>query len=189
MQDWQRFLVAQVLPFAAAVKGLEVMHASAVALDGGAVVLLGASGAGKTTLALALCELGAGFLTDDVVALELGDGRLIAHPGSPVAVVKHSEEHLIGVPGARNPAPLRAVVVLERGPGAPRHPAFAPLREARRLLAGTFNLMLRDGDRRSRLLEACALAARGPALEARAHPDCDAAELAQTLIARLRRGP
>lgn len=189
VQDWQRFLVAQVLPFAAAVKGLEVMHASAVVLDGGAVVLLGASGAGKTTLALALCELGASFLADDVLALATENGRLWAHPGSPVAVVKDPAEHLIGVPGARRAVPLRAVVALERGPGAPRRPAIAPLREARRLLAGTFNLMLRDGQRGSRLLEVCALAARGPVLQARAHPDCAAPELAQALIARLRRAP
>ena len=33
-ESWQRFLIAQVLPFAAVLKGLEVLHASAVAIDG-----------------------------------------------------------------------------------------------------------------------------------------------------------
>ena len=57
--EWQRFLIAQVLPFAAALHGLEVLHASAVTVAGRALALLGPSGAGKTSLALALCRTGA----------------------------------------------------------------------------------------------------------------------------------
>src|ERR1700685_831684 len=49
---WQRMLVAQVLPFAALLHGLEVFHASAVVRDGEAFALLGASRSGKTSLAL-----------------------------------------------------------------------------------------------------------------------------------------
>ncbi len=41
---WQRFLVAQVLPFAALLGGLEVLHASAVVTHRGAVALSGPRG-------------------------------------------------------------------------------------------------------------------------------------------------
>ena len=104
VQDWQRFLIGQVLPFAAAVNGLEVLHASAVALRSGALALLGASGAGKTSLALALSRIGAQLLADDVVALESTEGMLLAHPGAPVAGVALAEAgrlgERIGAPGA-----------------------------------------------------------------------------------------
>jgi hypothetical protein len=183
---WQRFLLAQVLPFAAAVKGLEVMHASAVVLGGGAVALLGPGGAGKTTLALALCELGASFLADDVLALELRDSELLAHPGGPRAAIKGESERLVKVAGARAPVPLRAVVLIERGGEATGRPVLAPLRGGRELLAGSFNLMLRDPERSARLLEVCALVARTRALRLRADPALDAAELAEAMIGSLR---
>jgi HPr kinase/phosphorylase len=183
---WQRFLVAQVLPLAAAVNGLEVMHASAVALDGAAVVLLGPAGAGKTTLAMALCELGAGFLADDVVALEPAADRLLAHPGSPRAALKGQGDRMVPVAGARAPAALGAVVLLERTSEGPLRPVVEPLTAGRELLAASFNLILRDGARASRLLEVCALAARERALRLRASAGVGAAELAQVLIGSLR---
>lgn len=48
------------------------LHASAVALEGRAVVFVGGSGQGKSTLAAALCELlGATLLGDDAVTIEV----------------------------------------------------------------------------------------------------------------------
>lgn len=88
---WQRLLVAQVLPFAAVLRGLEVLHASAVVHEGRAVALLGPSRAGKTSLALELCRRGASFLADDVLALERAGEQLLGHPGTPVAGVDHAE--------------------------------------------------------------------------------------------------
>ncbi len=88
---WQRLLVAQVLPFAALLRGLEVLHASAVVHEGRAVALLGPSRAGKTSLALELCRRGASFLADDVLALERAGEQLLGHPGTPVAGVDHAE--------------------------------------------------------------------------------------------------
>lgn len=41
------------------------LHASAVALEGAAVCILGASGAGKSALALQLMAMGAGLVSDD----------------------------------------------------------------------------------------------------------------------------
>ena len=67
---WQRFLIGQVLPFAAVLHGLEVFHASAVVLDGRAIAVVAASGSGKTSLALNLVLGGLDFLNDDVLVLE-----------------------------------------------------------------------------------------------------------------------
>ncbi len=43
----------------------QILHASAVALNGAAVCILGVSGAGKSSLALQLMGMGAGLVADD----------------------------------------------------------------------------------------------------------------------------
>lgn len=50
------------------------LHASVVAIDGRAVALLGAKGAGKSTTALALVRAGATFIADDVAVLDESGG-------------------------------------------------------------------------------------------------------------------
>lgn len=55
-------------------RGLVVLHASAVSLDGQAVILLGHKGAGKSTTAAILTQNGFALLSDDVVALEATPG-------------------------------------------------------------------------------------------------------------------
>ena len=87
--QWQRFLVGQLLPAAALAQGLGPMHCAAAEVDGGAVLLLGTSGAGKTTTLLSLVARGAGFLADDVAALELAEGTVVAHPGSALCNLDH----------------------------------------------------------------------------------------------------
>lgn len=179
---WQRLLVAQVLPFAAVLRGLEVLHASAVVIDGRAVALLGPSGSGKTSVALELCRRGASFLADDVLALELDAMEpleLIAHPGSPVVGLDHGEarrvqgmwtaaevlgsnerELLMGMPGAGEPAPLAALFLLDRRADGPPQPRFEPLVGAGVLLTATFNFVVATPERLRGLLDVCALAAR-----------------------------
>ncbi|HEY7018027.1 MAG TPA: hypothetical protein VH297_06120 [Gaiellaceae bacterium] len=78
---WQRLFFAQVLPLAAALRGRTLFHASAAALDGKVVALLGPSGAGKTSLTAHLVALGASFFTDDVLAFEVTESGVVAHPG------------------------------------------------------------------------------------------------------------
>ena len=78
---WQRLFFAQALPLAAVLHGLEVLHASAVAVDGHGIAFTATSGTGKSSLGAHLVAAGAEFLTDDVLALEHGEGGLIAHPG------------------------------------------------------------------------------------------------------------
>ncbi|HTA36319.1 MAG TPA: hypothetical protein VK761_06355 [Solirubrobacteraceae bacterium] len=177
---WQRLLIAQVLPFAAVLRGLEVLHASAVVTDAGAIVLAGPSRSGKTTLALELCRRGARFLTDDVLALELAHGRLLGHPGAPVAGLAHGEarrleslrtplaaelvgvndrERLLRMRPAAEPAPIAALLFLQHrrdGSGTAR---FEAVTDARMLLAATFNTVLRTPARLRSLLELCATVA------------------------------
>jgi hypothetical protein len=204
--SWQRFLVGQALPFAALVAGLEIFHASAVVLGDTAVAFTGPSGAGKTSLALALCDGEASFLADDVLALELRDDTLFAHPGTPLAGVATSEaarrrdlgvlahgpplaenarEQVVRVEGMAHAVPLAALFFIERTHDGPLEPLFEPAPEAGMLLGATFNFVLATRARLHRLLEVCALAARGRVERIVAHSQLDASTLARAVERRL----
>ncbi len=204
---WQRLLIAQVLPFAALLHGLEIFHASAVVVDGSAVAFVGPSGAGKTSVALELCRLGAGFLADDVLALERVGEELLGHPGTPVAGLDHAEaerlekageqvreevvaatnarERLVRLPGAGAPAPLGALFFLDRRPDGPAQPRFEPAPDAQALLSATFNSVLTGPQRLYGLLDVCALVARRRVERILVGPDVDAAQLAAAVQRRL----
>ncbi len=204
--SWQRLLVAQVLPFAALLQGLEVFHASAVVRDGQAVAFLGRSRAGKTSLALELCRRGASFLADDVLAVECRDGRLLAHPGSPLAGVErvdgdseiemgedmggqvvavNARERLVRVIGAAEPVPLAAMFFLDRRADGLPSPCFEPVADAQALLSATFNFVLATPARLQSLLEVCALAARARVERIACGPDTALAELGAAVELRL----
>jgi hypothetical protein len=211
--QWERFLVGQVLPFAALLSGLEIFHASAVALGGRAIAFAGPSGAGKTSLALALCRLGAGFLADDVIALEIAssssaqDVQLLAHPGTPVAGVDRREderlrligaalpaaglggdarERLLPMRGERAPVPLAALFFLDRCRDESRTElSFEPVCGAPLLLAATFNFALDSPKRMRGLLDVCALAARGRVERVVIPSSVDPGELAEAVRGRV----
>ncbi len=204
--SWQRLLVAQVLPFAALLQGLEVFHASAVVRDGQAVAFLGRSRAGKTSLALELCRRGAGFLADDVLAVECRDGRLLAHPGSPLAGVErvdgdseiemgedmgaqvvavNARERLVRVVGAAEPVALAAMFFLDRRSDGLPSPRFEPVADAQTLLSATFNFVLATPARLRSLLEVCALAARARVERIVCGPDTALAEIGAAVELRL----
>jgi hypothetical protein len=205
-QMWERFLIGQVLPFTALVWGLEVFHASAVVLDGGAVAFAGPSGSGKTSVALECCRSGAGFLADDVLALEPRAYGLMAQPGTPVAGVDHGEarrlrdagrpianevlgadqrEQVLRMDGATCPVPLAALFFLDRRPEGTDGPSFQPAADARMLLASTFNFVLDTPQRTRGLLDVCALAAQSRVERIVISPSTDAGELAQAVMSRL----
>jgi len=204
-KSWQRFLIGQVLPFASALHGLEVLHASAVALPRGVLALLGPSCAGKTSLALALARRGATFHADDVLAVERDAAGLLCHPGSPLAGITHSEaaqvpqasvpppetvavnerERLVRIDSSNRPQELFAALFLERGELAPPKPSFQPLPDARLLLGSTFNFVLDDPTRLERLLDVCALAAQGTVERVSFGPGTDSGELADAVLMRL----
>lgn len=206
LREWQRLLIAQVLPFAAVLRGLEVLHASAVVFGGEAVAILGPSGAGKTSLALALSRLGAGFLADDVLALSREDGRLMGHPGPAIAGVHNEEaerlrrcdgldpkrflgedprEVMVRMTSWPSPVPLTAIFIVERAPAAPPEPSFEPVVSPTALLSATFNLLLQDPRRLTALLDACAVASRGRVERVVVGPGTDASSLAEQLATRV----
>jgi hypothetical protein len=82
--QWERLVLAQVLPLAAVLRGMDLLHASAVELGGRAVAFLGRSGAGKTTVAAHCVARGARLLTDDVLAIEAAATGVRAHRGGAV---------------------------------------------------------------------------------------------------------
>lgn len=99
-----------------------LLHAVGLSLGDRAVALVGASGAGKSTAALALGRH-FGYLSDETVAIE-ADGRVSPYP-KPVSVVtdpsaryvKHElSPDELGLREAGEPAYLRGLVVLERDP-------------------------------------------------------------------------
>lgn len=64
-------------------RGLFVAHASAVVVDASAILFLGASGAGKSSLALALHQQGYPVLTDDLAAISLQGQQPYLMPAFP----------------------------------------------------------------------------------------------------------
>jgi hypothetical protein len=77
------YLLGQVLSFSLLSFGWEPLHSTAVVIDGEAVGFLGDCGYGKSTIGAAFISRGFHLLTDDVLALEAGDGMWTAHAGPP----------------------------------------------------------------------------------------------------------
>jgi len=75
----------QVLPLMMAAKGETVLHGSAVAIEGRAIVFLGTSGAGKSTIAVKLGSLGYPLLTDDCLLLRFSADEVLACASYPGA--------------------------------------------------------------------------------------------------------
>jgi hypothetical protein len=117
-------------------QGFVVLHASAVRLEGSAVLFLGASGRGKSTIAAALVQRGHRLITDDVAAVDSGTGGLLVLPGvaelklwpdSAGALGRRAERLPRVRPGVEKralstagrgvacPVPLRRVYVLTQG--------------------------------------------------------------------------
>jgi hypothetical protein len=82
-ESLQDYLLGQVLSFAMLVRGVEPLHATAVAVGGGAVAFLGDSGYGKSTLGASFVRENYPLLTDDVLVLERSGQQMLAHPGMP----------------------------------------------------------------------------------------------------------
>ena len=61
-----------------------ILHASCVAVDGRALLILGPSGSGKSSLALRMIGLGAHLVADDRTQVTVQAGTLIAHCPPPI---------------------------------------------------------------------------------------------------------
>jgi hypothetical protein len=74
-EDMASYLLGPVLALVLRQHGRLVLHASGVVVDGKAILLAGAAGAGKSTTAAAFVARGAALITDDVAAIEWSDGH------------------------------------------------------------------------------------------------------------------
>lgn len=199
-EDWASIVTSQALPLAATIRGLEVMHASGVVLDGGAMLFVGPSGAGKSSLAAALLRCGGRLLSDDAVALASDGSGLVAHPGSTALQVRRSEDARLAedertqlgqpagwVDGRRryviadvaDVAPLTHVFLLERSDA---DPIVEPLEavDPFELIGGTFNVSVRSAERLQRQLDlVSAIASSGLAHRLRVHDGVNASALAE----------
>ncbi len=86
-----RVLFGQTLPIAAALQGLAAFHAGAVELGGHAFALSAPSGTGKTSTAIHLLARGAGFVTDDTLAVELIGDTIHGYCGPELSAVAPHE--------------------------------------------------------------------------------------------------
>ena len=84
------------------------LHATTVALEGRGLVILGASGTGKSTLALQLMAVGAQLVADDRTDLRLSAGRLMAQ--APLPLLGRIEARGLGILWA-DPSPPVPVVL------------------------------------------------------------------------------
>jgi hypothetical protein len=199
---WQRFLVGRVLPWVALLRGREVFHASAVRVGDRAIAFVGATGGGKTSLALRMVMRGAGFVTDDVLALDpRPDGRVLAWPGASILAVRPAEKaalargqlarvgQVLGTSGKTyvaldreaGPLPLGALYFLTPAPrGGTRIEAGGV--DARALLGSSFVSSVATPERLARLLDVSARVSAGvPMFRAQVDP----AEGAEALAAAI----
>ena len=96
-------LLGRVIAFAAHADGHLSLHASAVAIDGRAIALLGPKGAGKSTLALALVQRGARLITDDTLIVRFDEhGAPWAVPGMQRVRLWEDSARALGAKSALN---------------------------------------------------------------------------------------
>lgn len=200
-EDAATYLLGPVLGLVLRLRGATCLHAAAVAVDGGAVLLAGPSGAGKSTTAAAFARAGDAVLADDVAPVRSrADGgfevvpahpHLRLWPDSAEALFGHAdalprltpgwEKRYLDLAGAGRfhaaPLPLAAVCLLdERRGGAPRVETAASGRAAAELAANVYLGWLPDPALRARDLRfAAAVAAAIPVL--RVTPPADPARL------------
>jgi len=136
---WLDVFVRRVLPRVAILFGASAIHSAAAAIGGRALLLLGESGAGKSTTSAALGAAGWDVLSDDISILWDPEAPTVAPATTGMCVWPDSREGLgiadaqcVAMPGypgkmrfvpgnESNTAlvPLNALVFLQRGKGEP----------------------------------------------------------------------
>jgi hypothetical protein len=109
-----------------------VVQASAVSIGGAALLIEGPPGSGKSSLALALIDRGAGLIGDDGVTLIADGARLIASPPPNIAgLIEVRGVGLVRLPPAP-PAPVALILTL----GGPEPARMPDLPLPTRVIAG-----------------------------------------------------
>jgi len=179
-----KLLASQVMPLATTLHGREVMHAAGVVVEGHLIGIVAASGTGKSSTACRLIAGGASFFADDVLALEIHDAGVRAHPGPRLANVHEADLAAIPEPGRRRLGPplgqsdkvhlsppgfpssmrLDALVFLSRRARAGATEVASLDDVGRRLLGNAFLSYLDPPERLTRQLEVASVIARSVSL-------------------------
>lgn len=186
-ESFEVYLLGQALSYALVKRGFEPLHATAIVVRGAAVVLLGSSGFGKSSLAACFLEAGHPLLTDDLLILRPSGGRILAYPGPPriklfprqarrffpkgargVAMNSGSQKVILPLSYARSvggPAPVRAIYALptptsKAGNQSVRIAMLPPRKSFLALVKNTFNYRIVNPARLERQFEAATRVAR-----------------------------
>ena len=198
-EDLALYFLGPVMGFVLRHLHMTCVHASGVELHDRAVIFCGDSGFGKSTTAAALALRGAPVLCEDIVPLELADGRYWAIPGYPrVCLWPDSVANLVGDEDALHrlsPAwekrylPLdgeRAKFAAEKKPlgliylfgersaesNAPRIEEMRPRQALLELVQNTYMNWLLDRERRAEEFdELCKIVQQVPVRRVVAHTD------------------
>lgn len=101
---WESVYRQQVVPLQRAQLGQPVFHGGAVCRDDHAIVMLGPSGQGKSTLTAACASAGLAFLTDDCLGLVESEGFRVLPDADHVRLWDDSYRALTGTdPGHSDP--------------------------------------------------------------------------------------
>ena len=177
-ESFQVYLLGQAVSFALVNQGFEPLHATAVVIEGEAVVFLGSDGFGKSTLAACFLAAGHRILTDDLLILRDTPEGVLAYPGpARIKLFPHMARRLLkeatkGVPmnpfsrkmilplrgqhACGAPVPLRAIYALNSPPRlvsrkqAIRIEPLSPREAFFEVVKNTFNRRVVDGDRLER---------------------------------------
>ena len=89
----------------------DLIHATCVAISSRAVLITGASGAGKSDLALRLIDRGAVLVSDDQVLLHATEGVL--HAESPLAIAGKIEVRGLGIVSMCHCSPMPVSLIID----------------------------------------------------------------------------
>lgn len=131
--------VRGIMPILVRAREQLTLHASCVATPGGAVMVTGLSGAGKSTTVTALIQRGCTLLSDDLTVLKRqSDGEIVVMPGASqlflcsdaAANLGGEDDQILDAPYTRmksmllcpsdeevQPSPLRSICVLSNSEG------------------------------------------------------------------------
>jgi len=198
LEDAATYLLGPVCGLVLRLRGVTCLHASAVEVDGRAVLLCGPAGAGKSTTAAAFALRGHRVLGDDVAALDATPAGVAVRAAYPH--LRLWPDAVRGLFGERaelppltpnwdkrmldlaerdalfHPAPLPVAAVYRLAgreeAGAPRLEALAPAEALLTLVSGTYLEWLPDLGAQARdLATYAALARQAPVRRTVAHAD------------------
>lgn len=98
-EAWEMLLSGPVMAILLQQRGFLTLSGSAFLYDDRAILMLGPSGVGKSSLAMALDKKGCSFLTDDICAISFSEeGKPILHCGSGQVALWQDSMEALGLP-------------------------------------------------------------------------------------------